>query len=145
MFTIDYAKGKTNSIYSHCLTLRRTVFVIEQQIDENLEMDDKDDVSFHYLLKVDEKPAATARYRETQEGIKLERFAVLKGFRGRGLGQKVLEKILADVSEYQKIIYLNAQESAVSFYLKNHFEIQGQPFFEAGIRHFKMTYVRENG
>ena len=83
---------------------------------------------------------ATARWRETSNGIKLERFAALKKSRGKGIGTILLKEVIKDVIPLSKLIYLHSQHTAVNLYLKNGFEIIGEAFEEAGIKHFYMEY-----
>ena len=119
--------------------IRRKVFVEEQGVDANLEYD-KEESARHYLLIVGEKPIATARWRETADGIKLERFAVLPQFRNRGFGEIILEAVLKDVVPTGKHVYLHSQIRAVPFYKRNGFVEVGEHFFEAGIGHVEMTW-----
>ena len=70
---------------------------------------------------------------------KLERFAVLKNFRGTGVGQELVRAVLADLPEDANYVYLHAQVQAVSLYEKFNFEKTGPQFEEAGIQHFKMV------
>lgn len=122
-------------------SIRNIVFVQEQGVDINIELDGNDNNATHYLLYVEKIPVATARWREYNKCIKLERFAVLKSYRSYGVGGRLLSEIIADVKTMQKEIFLNAQKSAVNFYLKNGFELCGEMFLEADIEHYKMTYV----
>lgn len=130
------------SLFEMALAIRTKVFVEEQGVDEFLEFDGFDKYSFHYLLFLDDVPVAVARRRETEEGIKLERFAVVKEHRGKGFGRMVLEQILADILPTSKLVYLHAQKSAVEFYKQYHFEVVGQMFIEANIQHYMMIYKR---
>ena len=118
-------------------SIRRKVFVDEQGVDQNLEYD-KEDESTHYLLLLAGKPIAAARWRETEKGIKLERFAVLPEFRNRGFGEIILEKVLEDVKLTGKTVYLHSQVRAVPFYERNGFIKEGDMFVEAGIEHYYM-------
>ncbi|MGM0648220.1 MAG: GNAT family N-acetyltransferase [Bacteroidota bacterium] len=120
--------------------IREEVFIVEQQVPEDLEKDSHDKTAIHYLLTLDGKAVATARRRLTSEGIKLERFATLKGYRNRGLGAKILLFVLDDIRDQGENIYLNAQAPAVSFYARHGFKKQGEPFMEAGISHYRMYY-----
>jgi predicted GNAT family N-acyltransferase len=119
--------------------IRRLVFVEEQGVDANLEYDHEEE-AHHYLLFLGEKPIATARWRETEKGIKLERFAVIPSFRNRGIGEMILKEVLKDISPLEKTIYLHAQVNAVRFYERNGFFKVGEQFTEAGIVHFLMKY-----
>lgn len=121
------------------MSIRQKVFVDEQQVDATLEYDGKDDEATHYLLYYNGDPVGTARWRPTPKGIKLERFALLPEFRNKGIGSKLLEQVMKDVAETEQPIYLHAQEKAVTYYQRAGFVVEGDAFFEAGIRHFRMV------
>jgi len=140
--------GNKTSEFLKCLLIRRKVFIEEQCISEDIEVDTHDEHSYHYLLMINESnekqiPVATGRWRITEKGIKLERFAVLKEYRNQGYGKHILDNILSDTIPFQKTIYLHSQDTAIHFYLKNGFEIEGEPFFEANIKHYKMVYKNQ--
>lgn len=120
------------------LEIRTDVFVKGQNVPAELEHDEKDKTAHHYLLFVDDKATATARWRETNAGIKLERFAVLETSRNLGLGAIILSEVLKDVIPHGKNIYLHSQEAAVNFYLKHGFKVVSERFEEAGIGHYRM-------
>jgi predicted GNAT family N-acyltransferase len=120
--------------------IRQQVFVEEQCVDPEEEYDEYENSSIHYLAKVDGTPAGTARWRHIGDKIKLERFAVLKEFRGRHIGFGLLEAVLADVIPLQKPIYLHAQLQVIPFYEKAGFYTEGDIFTEAGIEHKVMKY-----
>jgi cation diffusion facilitator family transporter len=123
--------------------IRNEVFVAEQNVDPVLEFDGQDHISTHYLCLYQETPIATARWRETTDGIKLERFAVLKKFRKNGFAKILLDQILKDVAFRKKQIYLHSQVFAVGFYEKFGFVKTGETFIEANIEHYKMIYQNE--
>ena len=120
-----------------CLSIRRKVFVEEQNIPENIEMNDELVQSIYMCAILDKKYVGTARYRETSSGIKLERFAVLKEYRGLGVG-KALVKFILDNLDQDQDIYLHAQEAVVDFYLLLGFKKVNDRFYEAEIPHWKM-------
>lgn len=137
--------GNKTTEFLKCLLIRRKVFIEEQCISEDIEVDEYDEHSYHYLLLVNESdekqiPVATGRWRITDKGIKLERFAVLKDYRNLGYGKHILDSILSDTIIFNKTIYLHAQEGSVNFYLKNGFKIEGNSFIEANINHYKMIF-----
>jgi predicted GNAT family N-acyltransferase len=119
--------------------IRRKVFVIEQEVEEREEYDEFEPTSIHYLVSSDEIPVGVARWRITEHGIKLERFAVLKQFRNVKAGRTVLLKVLEDVIPLQKKIYLNAQVTAMKFYEREGFVAEGEMFLECNIKHYKMV------
>jgi predicted GNAT family N-acyltransferase len=118
--------------------IRREVFVGEQNCPPELEWEFEDE-STHFLAKVNGEPAGASRWRKTDKGYKLERFAVLQKFRGFGVGQELVKTVLADLPEDATYVYLHAQIQAVSLYEKFGFEKIGPEFEEAGIRHYKMV------
>lgn len=125
--------------------IRENVFVHEQQVDPKDEYDEFEDDSVHFLATLDEKPVGTARWRFTENGVKLERFAVQKEARGKGVGQAlvaaVLEDILAHPEATGKLKYLHAQLTAVPLYSKFGFIKVGDIFEECGIKHYQMHLV----
>lgn len=120
--------------------IRRQVFCIEQNVSEEIEMDEFDDVATHILAYIDDKPVGTARWRFTEEGAKMERFAVLKEYRGKGVGEELVKYTLNKLKD-NDFIYLNAQESVIKFYEKYGFTAVGNRFFEADIPHKRMEYL----
>ena len=121
------------------IAIRRIVFIQELNIPEHMEIDDNEDLATYVLAKVEGKNVGTARWRETNSGIKLERFAVLNEYRSYGVGTAMTKFILKQL-DHTKLIYLNAQESAISFYEKLGFDSVGPKFNEVGIAHQKMIF-----
>jgi len=117
--------------------IRREVFVGEQNCPPELEWENEDK-SIHFLATVDGIPAGASRWRKTDKGYKLERFAVLKDFRGAGVGQELVKAVLNDLPTDADYVYLHAQTPAVSLYERFGFEKIGPEFEEAGIWHYKM-------
>jgi predicted GNAT family N-acyltransferase len=118
--------------------IRREVFVVEQNCPPELEWEFEDE-SNHFLATVDGEPAGASRWRKTDKGYKLERFAVLKKFRGVGVGQELVKTVLNDLPKNAEYVYMHAQIQAVSLYEKFNFVKIGPEFEEAGIRHYKMV------
>ncbi|CAN5550426.1 GNAT family N-acetyltransferase [soil metagenome] len=123
--------------------IRREVFVDEQHVSAEEEYDEFEDISTHFLARADGTPCGTARWRRTSNGVKLERFAVLKTFRGMGVGKALVKAVLEDVFSQQpepiERIYLHAQVSAIPLYAGFGFVSIGPMFEEAGIQHYKMV------
>ncbi len=122
--------------------IRELVFVVEQQVDAAQEYDEFETSSIHFLARVDDIPVGTARWRFTEKGVKMERFAVLEAARGKGVGQALVSAVLADVDATPeakgKTKYLHAQLSAAPLYSKFGFRKVGEIFEECNIQHYRM-------
>ena len=123
---------------AHVFELRREVFVDEQDCPPELEWEYEEE-SIHFLARLDELPVGAARWRKTDKGYKLERFAVAMAYRGKGVGQALVAAVLADLPEDANYVYLHAQLQAMGLYSKFGFAPEGPQFEEAGIQHFKMV------
>ena len=125
------------------MDLRIKVFVEEQKTPLEMEYEFEEE-SIHFIVYHRQKAVGTARYRRTKKGIKFERFAFLKEFRGKGLGRDLMRFMLTDVFHYAQKVYLHAQVSAVEYYKKAGFVIVGPKFEEANIDHYPMEYEPQN-
>ena len=123
--------------------IRNKVFCEEQKVSKIIEFDGMDEFCNHYLAKFNEFPVGTARVREKKKGIyKIERMAVLKKYRMKGVGKAIIKKILDQyviIGKTNKLI-LNSQIKAKDFYKKFGFVEVGKEFTEAKIKHIKMIY-----
>jgi predicted GNAT family N-acyltransferase len=121
--------------------VRRQVFVIEQGIDEKLVFEkSKNSNEINIVVKDKDAIIGTARVVFPADNTaKIERMAVLKSFRNRGIGKGIIS-FLNEELKRRKItrIVLHAQYQAVDFYKACGFQESGLPFEEAGIRHVKM-------
>ncbi len=120
--------------------VRRQVFVEEQGISEDLELDEYDQEALHMVVIGEKMIIGTARVRFLVSGqAKLERMAVLKHFRRRGIGSGIISFLTEELRNRQiKQVVLHAQYAVVVFYMSCGFEELGLPFWEAGIKHIKM-------
>jgi predicted GNAT family N-acyltransferase len=137
MYTVKKFSFNDKELADQAFAIRHKVFVEEEGVDPDLEYNLEEE-SHHYLLVLGEKVIATARWRETEKGIKLERFAVLSAFRNRGLGDIILREVINDIVLLGKTIYLHSQQRAVPFYERHGFVKEGPVFYEAGMAHYFM-------
>ena len=137
---VERFKVNNKEFFQKAFKIRKEVFIGELNIDPALEYEHEEESAHYLFFDEKENPIATARYRETTEGYKIERVAVIKSHRDKGLGKTILTVLLQDLIPLNKTIYLNSQIEAVNFYLRNHFEIIGPTFVEAGVVHHKMVY-----
>lgn len=140
---IEVRKVVNKNELQQAFKIREEVFIKEQRVGSDEEYDEYENTSTHFLALSDEGvPCGTARWRATDGGIKLERFAVLKDCRNAGVGQSIMRAILNDIEEdpnvSQQKIYLHAQVTAIDFYKRFGFEVVGDEFMECEIRHFTM-------
>lgn len=124
--------------------IREQVFIVEQDCPPEEEWDAHDATSRHLLGWVDDTPVATARWRTVAHDealvAKLERFAVLPEYRGRGYGRALVEYTLADACRAGfSTFILHAQAYLEDFYADFGFETVSGVFEEAGIPHVKMV------
>ncbi len=123
-----------------CYDIRKAVFVQEQAVPLELEMDEYDDVATHFLLRDPEgTPLATARLLDKHGLAKIGRVAVVQEARGRGLGLMLMQYV---VEEAQKRGFteavLDSQTYAIPFYERLGFTAEGEEFDDASIPHFLM-------
>lgn len=137
MPNVEIRKIENDEDLQKAFAIRIKVFVEEQGVDQRLEYEHEDE-STHFLALVEGIPAGTARWRETENGYKLERFAVLSQYRSSGVGAALVKAVVQDVLPTDKMIYLNAQTQVVDFYARYGFEPFGKEFEEAGIMHCEM-------
>jgi predicted GNAT family N-acyltransferase len=130
--------------YLAAVNIRKEVFVIEQQIPEELEVDQYEKNCEHFLTIVDGIPAATGRFRIKDNTIKFERIACLKSYRGTGVGRNLMQKMVEHaLKNYPKLTpYLHSQTIAVPFYEKLGWTSEGDVFYEANLPHLAMIYKR---
>lgn len=117
--------------------LRRTVFIDEQNVPEELEWDGLDEAAQHILAEDKSgKPIATARMLPDGH---IGRVAVLKPWRGQDIGRSLMVFLLelARRQGYRRV-FLDAQIDAIEFYLRLGFEPEGEVFMDAGIPHRHM-------
>ena len=120
--------------------VRRQVFIEEQGISEDIVFDDHDGEALHMVVKDGERIIGTARVLFLADNqAKLERMAVLKPFRRKGIGRRIISFLDADLRNKQvEQVVLHAQLEVVAFYKSCGFEESGLPFWEAGIKHLNM-------
>jgi predicted GNAT family N-acyltransferase len=121
---------------AHAAPIRFSVFVEEQGVPIDIELDGQDVLSVHAIVFDGEKPVATGRLLPDGH---IGRMAVLKDWRRRGIGALMLQSLMQRAKErgYAEVA-LSAQVQAVPFYRAHGFEAEGEEYVEAGIRHQAM-------
>lgn len=118
-------------------SVRRAVFIEEQNVPEIIELDGKDP-DFIHVLATDKKGHPVGTARMDCKG-KIGRMAVLHDYRRQGIGRKMIQALM-DYGRENAItdFHLSAQITAIGFYKKMGFEPFGEEFIEAGIKHINM-------
>ena len=117
----------------HAAPLRLEVFVREQRVPAEIELDEMDPRSLHALAYAGDQPVGTARLLPDGH---IGRMAVLKPWRRRGVGGLLLRNLIQKAREQgHREALLSAQVHAVPFYEGHGFRCDGPEFEEAGIRH----------
>ena len=124
--------------------VRIPVFVDEQAVPADMEWDPADETAFHLLAEDrDGNPIGTARL--LPDG-RIGRMAVLRPWRGRGVGSALLRALLQRAREHgYPPVFLSAQLQAMPFYARHGFEPLGETFMEAGIPHRQMRLADPAG
>jgi len=120
----------------HAAPIRFAVFVEEQGVPLDIELDYQDVLSVHALVFDQERPVATGRLLPDGH---IGRMAVLKDWRRRGIGALMLNSLMQRAKErgYTEVA-LSAQLQAVPFYRAHGFTPEGDEYLEAGIKHQAM-------
>ena len=117
--------------------VRFKVFVDEQNVPEELEIDGFDDNAIHALILLDDKAIGTGRILSDGH---IGRVAVLKEYRGQGVGKLIMKMLIEWAQDnYLQSLWLSSQWHARGFYIDLNFTCTGEKFEEAGIDHIKMT------
>jgi predicted GNAT family N-acyltransferase len=139
---VKQTKDTLSEIYLDSLKIRNAVFVKEQQVPLELEIDQNEAYAVHFVLYNDQDEAtATLRLLPIDEQtLKLQRMAVAVPYRSQGLGRILIEgaENFAKKQGYHKIT-LGAQLTAKGFYLALGYQPEGDVFLDADMPHIKMT------
>ena len=117
--------------------IRAVVFIDEQNVPVELEWDGLDPDCTHFIVRSNSKAIATARLKSDGQ---IGRMAVLKHYRGLGVGAKLLTAVLTHAAQIGlNRVYLHAQVQVVEFYQGFGFVTKGGEFMDAGIPHRAMV------
>lgn len=138
--------AKTEQDFLSALDVRRSVFIEEQGIDEELERDDKDGTATHAIAEVSGTVIATGRFaigiQYGERIARVGRIAVLINYRRRGIATKILNALEAEAKRNGIFkIELHSQKYIQPFYSFCGYRAEGIAFFEAGIEHISMVKV----
>ncbi|WP_332718472.1 GNAT family N-acetyltransferase [Pelagibacterium mangrovi] len=119
--------------------LRREVFIIEQQVPEDIEHDSDDLTATHIVGIMDGTVVAVARILFKPEHAKIGRVAIAGAYRGKKLGAALIGFAVELAREKgQARCYLESQADKIGFYARLGFTAYGDEFMDAGIPHLRM-------
>ncbi len=136
--------GDDERRFRDAMAIRRAVFIEEQGVPEDREIDGKDSESRHVVAYESDEPIGTGRLRaytnvRKSDTAKVERVAVSADRRGDGVGRELMRALEGiAVSEGYETIVLYAQRQVIPFYRALGYEPYDDEFEDAGIPHRKM-------
>ena len=129
--------GHWDQLQPDAKNIREQVFIHEQNISAEEEWDNQDPIALHFVVYAQEQPIATARLLENNS---IGRVAVLKHYRGKGIGKLLMLKIIEQAkNEDRDSLKLSAQTHAIPFYAGLGFQVEGETYLDCGIPHVTMT------
>jgi len=121
---------------AHAAPIRFAVFVEEQGVPLEIELDEMDAGSLHAIAFENDSPVGTGRLLPDGH---IGRMAVLKGWRGRGVGGRILAALMDEARRRgDREVILSAQVRATAFYRLHGFAEEGAEYLDAGIPHRMM-------
>ncbi|MFC4552544.1 MULTISPECIES: GNAT family N-acetyltransferase [Halorussus] len=148
--TPEVRRAETDAEREDALRVRREVFVEEQGVPEELEVDGRDDEAIHFVGYADDRadasgedsrvPVAAGRLRAVDDGVgKVERIAVVESRRGEGWGRATMDELeaTAEARGFSTLV-MHAQTPVEGFYRELGYETTSDVFEEAGIPHVEM-------
>ncbi|NRR30280.1 GNAT family N-acetyltransferase [Oxalobacteraceae bacterium] len=133
----DIRFGSWEALGADAKTIRFEVFVAEQKVPAEIELDDMDAVCLH-AVAYDAAGVPIGTGRLLPDGH-IGRMAVRKSARGSGIGGALLAALMAQArARGDRQVVLSAQTQAAPFYQRFGFAIDGEEFYEAGIAHIQM-------
>lgn len=127
----------TDTLFEDEKMIRETVFIEEQKF--KIEFDDIDNIATHIVMYLDNKPVGCCRLYNHENGYHIGRIAVLKPYRGKGYGEKILlqaESVAKEIGA--DCIVLSAQVRASGFYEKLGYNKYGEIYFDEYCEHIAM-------
>ncbi len=129
--------GSWDELSAQASPIRFTVFVDEQKVPVELELDEFDPLSCHALALAGDEAIGTGRLLPDGH---IGRMAVLAGWRGRGVGALLLQALIDEAKRRGMArVVLNAQTHALGFYARFGFVPEGEEYEEAGLPHRTMS------
>ncbi|MCK4757936.1 MAG: GNAT family N-acetyltransferase [Thermoplasmata archaeon] len=122
--------------------IREKVFVKEQKVPHDIEYDEYDKAALHVICFMGGEVVGTGRMVIIDDEVKIGRVAVMRPYRGKGIGTFIILRLINEAEFYflGRPIVANVQLDAKDFYSKFGFKPTGHVFTEAGIEHIQMVF-----
>ena len=139
MTEFDYQKyiGLNDDI----IKIRTDVFIEEQGFKD--EFDEADKTCSHIVLYDNNQPIATCRYFREGEIYHVGRVAIIKEYRGQGLGNKIMQiaenEIRGKCNGEKCVVEVSAQVRVSEFYKKLGYNKVGNIYFDEYLEHIRMV------
>jgi predicted GNAT family N-acyltransferase len=131
--------GDWQSLRDDATAIRHEVFVVEQNVPLELELDEMDAISTHVVAYRGEQAIGTARLLPDGH---IGRMAVRGAHRSSGVGSRLLLALMeAARARGDRVLRLNAQRQAEAFYARHGYVQEGEEFLDAGIPHIAMRCI----
>lgn len=131
--------GNDIALVQDAFQIREMVFIKEQGISREIEMDKYDRDALHLVIYIKNKACTCARMIKKDGECQFGRIAVLKKYRGRNLGRLLIEKLCKEAFKLGETeLHIHSQICVMNFYKKLGFETYGDRYFEANIEHINM-------
>lgn len=125
------------------IAVRCEVFVDEQHIPADEEIDEFDLTAEHLVIYHEGRPVATGRVLQVDGEWRVGRVAVRKPYRGQGLGVRLMRELMERTYALgASEIHIHAQTPVRGFYEKLGYVAYGEPFDDGGIEHVGMMVTR---
>ena len=136
----DFVEVTDEALLERCIALRIAVFVVEQGVPLEEEVDAHDHADAVHLAAIEDgRVVGTARYVVWRQHAKIGRVAVARTHRGTGLGAGLMGAVMQRAREAGiASMVLDAQTYALGFYERLGFAAEGPVFDDAGIPHRRM-------
>jgi predicted GNAT family N-acyltransferase len=136
---LNVIKATTENELKDAYSVRKEVFVEEQKVPLEEEIDQHEEEAAHFVLYEGPTPVGAGRFRTVDGKGKVERICVLSSHRKKGAGQLVMQAI-EDFAHNHDVntLKLNAQTHAIPFYEKLGYKVVSDEFLDAGIPHKTM-------
>lgn len=138
---VKQTRDLESPVYRDSLAIRQAVFVVEQHVPAELEVDEFEDLAIYFVGYVDGQAVVTLRLIEADSDYHVQRVAVSRTARHHGYGQALMRAAETFARQSgKKTLTLNAQLSAVPFYKQLNFQATDKPpFLDASIMHQEMV------